>query len=53
MFESQKWNAWTEGGPDLILSEAQKRLKKEGWDATRPALTTTVRFAFYYLVASG
>jgi hypothetical protein len=44
IFEAQKRRAWTEGGPELIINEAQKRLRKEGWDSVRPALTTTIRF---------
>jgi hypothetical protein len=46
-FEAQKSEAWTEGGPELIIEEAQKRLRKEGWDSLRPALSVTIRFVYF------
>lgn len=43
IFEAQKYKAWTEGDAEYIIKEAQARLRQQGWDATRGALTTTVR----------
>lgn len=50
MFEVQKFNAWTEGGPELVIEEAQQRLRKEGWDSLRPALAVTIRSVYYISV---
>jgi hypothetical protein len=49
MFEAQKCNAWTEGGPELVIEEAQQRLRKEGWGSLRPALSVTIRFVYHRL----
>ena len=38
--------AWIEGGADFVIEEAQKRLGEQGWDAVRPALSTTIRLVF-------
>jgi hypothetical protein len=46
LFEALKFKAWTEGGPDLVIEEAQKRLREQGWNAVRPALSTTIRLVF-------
>ena len=46
VFEAQKFKAWTEGGPDLVIEETQKRLREQGWNAVRPALSTTIRLMF-------
>jgi hypothetical protein len=46
-FEVDNSNAaWTEGGPELVIEEAQQRLRKEGWDSLRPALSVTIRFVY-------
>lgn len=42
-FEATKRKAWTKAGPDVIIAEAQERLRKKGWDDVRPALSVTVR----------
>ncbi|KAJ7865640.1 hypothetical protein B0H14DRAFT_2734107 [Mycena olivaceomarginata] len=42
-FEASAYNAWTEGGPEVVIREALARQRKEGWQATRPALSVTVR----------
>ncbi|EJU05450.1 hypothetical protein DACRYDRAFT_103935 [Dacryopinax primogenitus] len=42
-YEAFVRKAWTEGGPELILREAQERLSKSGWDSVRPALSVTGR----------
>jgi stress-induced-phosphoprotein 1 len=42
-FEAQACKAWTEGGPDLVIRDALARQRKDGWDATRPALSLTIR----------
>ncbi|KAJ7238574.1 hypothetical protein B0H12DRAFT_1137244 [Mycena haematopus] len=42
-FEAQAHRAWTEGGPEVVIREALARQRKEGWNATRPALSLTVR----------
>ena len=47
IFEALKSKAWTEGGADFVIEEAQKRLHKQGWDAVRPALSTTIRLVFF------
>jgi hypothetical protein len=36
----------------LIVSEAQQRLRKEGWDSVRPALSTTIRSGRFACVRS-
>lgn len=41
--ETQSANAWTNVGPDMVLSEAQDRIRTVGWDETRPAIMVTVR----------
>ena len=41
--ETQSVNAWTNVGPDVVLSEAQDRIRSVGWDETRPAIAVTVR----------
>jgi hypothetical protein len=47
IFEALKSKAWTEGGADFVIEEAQKRLRKQGWDAVRTALSTTIRLVFF------
>ncbi|KAF8176592.1 hypothetical protein K438DRAFT_1727120 [Mycena galopus ATCC 62051] len=42
-FEAQAYRAWTEGGPEVVIREALARQRTEGWKATRPALSVTVR----------
>ncbi|KAJ7917037.1 hypothetical protein B0H13DRAFT_2322820 [Mycena leptocephala] len=41
--QAQAGKAWTEGGPELVVREALARQRKDGWDATRPALSLTIR----------
>ncbi|KAL5525220.1 hypothetical protein ACEPAF_9089 [Sanghuangporus sanghuang] len=43
MLEIQNSQAWTEDGPEVVLKEAQQRVRERGWDAARPALAVTVR----------
>ncbi|KAF7374502.1 TPR-like protein [Mycena sanguinolenta] len=43
-FEARGYKAWTEGGPEVVIQEALTRQRKDGWDATRPALSITVRY---------
>ncbi|KAF4612295.1 hypothetical protein D9613_004070 [Agrocybe pediades] len=43
MFESTHSNAWTTGGPQTIKQDAVTRLKNQGWDKVRPAISTTIR----------
>ncbi|TDL17490.1 hypothetical protein BD410DRAFT_754403 [Rickenella mellea] len=43
MSEAKTHGAWTEGGPVLIMEEAQERLRQKGWKAVRAALGITVR----------
>lgn len=38
--------AWTDSGPETVLSEAQERIKRDGWDPVRRALAITVRLVF-------
>ncbi|KJA23167.1 hypothetical protein HYPSUDRAFT_163391 [Hypholoma sublateritium FD-334 SS-4] len=42
-FEAQLYNAWVQGGAKTIKQEAPQRLKKEGWDSVRFALSITIR----------
>ncbi|KAA1470552.1 hypothetical protein DENSPDRAFT_706338 [Dentipellis sp. KUC8613] len=44
-FEAQRFDAWIHGGPETILENAKQRLAMKGWDAARPALATSVRYA--------
>ncbi|KAF9056034.1 hypothetical protein BJ165DRAFT_1521989 [Panaeolus papilionaceus] len=46
MFEVQKFGAWSKVGPKVVMEEAPKRLRKEGWNSVRPAISTTVRAWF-------
>lgn len=41
--EAQQKNAWVSDKPAVVISQAQSRLRLQGWDAVRPALSTTVR----------
>ncbi|KAJ6512834.1 hypothetical protein C8R45DRAFT_961512 [Mycena sanguinolenta] len=43
IFEAQAYKAWSEGGPEVVIQKALARQRNEGWDATRPALSVTVR----------
>ncbi|KJA28580.1 hypothetical protein HYPSUDRAFT_62222 [Hypholoma sublateritium FD-334 SS-4] len=43
IFEAQFFKAWVHGGSKTIKEEAFKLLKQSGWDAVKPALSTTVR----------
>ncbi|KAJ6545090.1 hypothetical protein DFH09DRAFT_1040591 [Mycena vulgaris] len=36
-------NPWPEGGPELVIREALKRQRDEGWDSVRRAVSLTVR----------
>ncbi|KAJ4477334.1 hypothetical protein J3R30DRAFT_3703667 [Lentinula aciculospora] len=43
-FERNHWNGWSpETGPEMLQEKAIERLKKEGWDGLRPALTHNIR----------
>ncbi|TDL21882.1 hypothetical protein BD410DRAFT_771211 [Rickenella mellea] len=54
MFEAQVRNAWTDAGPESVISEAQERLNTKGWDDVRPALSLTVRaWIFRAFLTSG
>ena len=41
--EATQRKAWTEAGPDVIIAEAQERLRQNGWEDVRPALSTSIR----------
>lgn len=43
-FEAQLYNAWVQGGAKTIKQEAPQRLKKEGWESVRFALSITIRY---------
>jgi hypothetical protein len=43
MFECGATRAWSTGDAAEVIRNAQSRLATEGWDATRPALSFTVR----------
>lgn len=43
MFEIQRTGAMADGGTDYITSNILERQQKDGWDAAREALATTVR----------
>jgi len=43
MIEAQQVGAWKDNGPDQVKTEALQRLLTGGWDAVRPAITTTIR----------
>jgi len=43
VFEAQSKNVWVDSKPDVVMIEAQERLRQQGWDKLRPALSTTVR----------
>ncbi|KAK7694233.1 hypothetical protein QCA50_001413 [Cerrena zonata] len=43
MFEMQRTGAMAEGGTDYITSNILERQQKDGWDAARESLATTVR----------
>ncbi|KIY51282.1 hypothetical protein FISHEDRAFT_37531 [Fistulina hepatica ATCC 64428] len=42
-FEAESRKAWVEGGTDTLKPAIKERLRKEGWDSVRPALTVTIR----------
>ncbi|KAI9574036.1 hypothetical protein HD554DRAFT_583804 [Boletus coccyginus] len=42
-FEAEKRRAWTSEPMDVIQRSALERLKKQGWDDVRPALSVVVR----------
>ncbi|KAJ3810706.1 hypothetical protein F5876DRAFT_41234 [Lentinula aff. lateritia] len=42
--EANHFKAWSpETGPEILQGEVIKRLRKEGWDSVRPALTHIIR----------
>jgi hypothetical protein len=43
IFEAQSKRAWVDAKPDVVIMEAQERLRLEGWTNLRPALSTTIR----------
>ncbi|KAJ6610705.1 hypothetical protein B0H10DRAFT_1811169 [Mycena sp. CBHHK59/15] len=43
IFEATARRAWMEGGPEVIIKSALERQRTEGWNATRPALSLTIR----------
>ena len=43
IMEATQRKAWTEAGPDVIIAEAQERLRQNGWEDVRPALSTSIR----------
>ncbi|KAF7374501.1 TPR-like protein [Mycena sanguinolenta] len=43
-FEANRFKPWIESGPEVVIQEALTRQRNEGWDATRPALSITVRY---------
>lgn len=44
MFECQLFKAWKDAGAKAIIDEAPKKQKRDGWDSTRNALATTIRY---------
>ncbi|KAJ7466992.1 hypothetical protein FB451DRAFT_1483962 [Mycena latifolia] len=42
-FESNMFNPWTHGGPEIVIREALARQCNEGWDSVRPAVSLTIR----------
>ncbi|KAG7089030.1 hypothetical protein E1B28_010741 [Marasmius oreades] len=44
---------WKDAGPAQIISEANARLAKEGWDKVRPALSVTIRAFILYAFVEG
>ena len=43
--QTRAWE-WKDNMADVVKTEAVKRVRLEGWDATHPALATTVRCVF-------
>ncbi|TFK93035.1 hypothetical protein K466DRAFT_479395 [Polyporus arcularius HHB13444] len=43
MFEIAQTKAWTENGSRDVMKQVPERLRAEGWDVVRPALSLTVR----------
>lgn len=43
IMEATQRKAWTDAGPDVIITEAQERLRQNGWEDVRPALSTSIR----------
>ncbi|KAH9891072.1 hypothetical protein C8Q73DRAFT_734877 [Cubamyces lactineus] len=43
IFEITETRAWSNGSSSTVMRDAPKRLREEGWNATRPALAVTVR----------
>ncbi|RPD81620.1 hypothetical protein L226DRAFT_541311 [Lentinus tigrinus ALCF2SS1-7] len=43
MFEFTQSKAWTDNGSREVITQVPKRLRTEGWDSVRPALSLTVR----------
>ena len=43
IFELARTNAWKDNGSREVIAEVPKRLRAEGWDAVRLALSLTVR----------
>ncbi|KAK1222349.1 hypothetical protein PQX77_014799 [Marasmius sp. AFHP31] len=41
--EHEHYRSWLPFGPERVFEQAEARLKKEGWDSVRPALSGTVR----------
>ncbi|KAF9259390.1 hypothetical protein L218DRAFT_933775 [Marasmius fiardii PR-910] len=47
------FGGWRDAEPIQIISEAKERLKKEGWNKVRPALSVTIRAFILYAFAGG
>ena len=45
MMETQHYKLWASSGPEKVKEEAVKRLQAGGWDAVRPAINNTIRYA--------
>lgn len=43
IFECEMFQAWTDGGAKKVQAEAPQRLKKQGWQPVRQALSTIIR----------
>ena len=43
IFELARTNAWKDNGSREVIAQVPKRLRAEGWDAVRLALSLTVR----------
>ena len=47
ILESQFHKAWNNQGVKELKAEAPQRLKREGWDPVRRALSTTIRYELF------